>query len=323
MSDKKINEAFVEVLLSRIPKKNQLVDYIADALSIEKETAYRRLRNVTMFTFSEIAILARKLNFSVDEIIINAEKQVPISNMMLHSYFSEKGEATDEWKDQSYEHIVGLIQESDSEFGMALKNIPLPLLSPYVALSKFYKFKYEQHANNPSRAILFKEIKLQDTKENNFDNTNIIFQQISHTIYIWDRKIIPTIIDDINFFKSLGLMDNDDVLSLKNELIALMNELEETTAKGYFEATENKIDFYISDEDIDSTYVYFSSEKICLSAVISHLYYSIISHNNQSKCKEVKDWIASMKYNSTLISGTGGKERIQFFNKQREIISTL
>ncbi len=317
------NEAFVEVLKSKILKKTQLADFIAETLSIEKETAYRRLRGGTMFTFSEVAILAKKLNFSVDEIILNAEKETPITNMMLKSYYSEKRTEVDEWEAMSVNYIKEFAEEADSEFGMALKSIPFPVLLPYKNISKYYKFKYLQHENNPSRAIPFKEVKLTDWGDETVQNTQHMFHKISHTIYIWDKKIIPIIIDDIRYFKSIGLIEEDEIKEVKRELFLMIDELESVASKGVFDDTGNKCDIYISDEDIDSTYTYLWSEKICLSILITHLFYSIMSYNNKGKCKEVRDWITSMKYNSTLISGTGGKERVLFFKQQREVIETL
>ncbi len=37
----------------------------------------------------------------------------------------------------------------------------------------------------------------------------------------------------------------------------------------------------------------------------------------------LKDWIQSLKKFSTMISESGEMQRIQFFNRQREIINTL
>ncbi len=323
LSDKMINEAFVEVLMKKIPKKTQLANFIAETLSIEKETAYRRLRGVSMFTFNEVAILAHKLNFSVDEIIINTEKSTPITDMMLKSYYADKNEDIKENELNSENYVEIFAQQPDSKFGMALKSIPFPVLLPYDNISKYYKFKYVQHENNPSNPTLFKDIKLNGWDSNNMEAAYYMFHQINHTIYIWDKKIIPIIVDDIKYFKSLGLMDNTDIQAIQKELLLLMDDLEATASKGVFEDTGKKCDIYISDEDIDSTYTYFWSEKLCLSVLITHLFYAIMSYNNKSKCKEAIDWITSMKSNSTLISGTGGKERVLFFNQQRDIIETL
>lgn len=323
ISDKIINEAFVEALLNKIPKKAKLADFIVDTLHIEKETAYRRLRSVTMFSFYEITLLAKKINISLDEIIINCGKELPVTDMMIRSYYEEKKENVNDLKESSLAFVSELAKQPFSEFGAALKSIPYPFMSTYQSISRYYKLKYEQHKNNPSQTLLFKEISLSESDTDPLTDEYAIFQEITHTVYIWDKKIIPIIINDIKHFRSLGIMDDNDVETLKKELLQLVNQLESIATHGMFESTGNKVDIYISDEDIDSTYTYLWSEQLCLSTLVTHMCYMLLSYNNQIKCKETIDWITSMKFNSTLISGTGGKDRVLFFNRQRELIKSL
>lgn len=53
--------------------------------------------------------------------------------------------------------------------------------------------------------------------------------------------------------------------------------------------------------------------------------YSINSITTQDSemFNSLKDWIQSLKKFSTMISESGEMQRIQFFNRQREIINTL
>lgn len=324
LSDKLLNEVFVETLKNKIPKKTQLANFISEILAMEKETAYRRLRGVTMFTFGEAAILSQKLNFSLDEIVINIEQSKTVSNMMMNSFYAEKKKGTEENSYSAISFVKDFVEDKNAEFGMALKSIPFPMLIPYKSISDYYKYKYKLHEKETSHPLHFKDIKqLLDWEKENVEGTYDLFHNISHTIYIWDKKIIPIIVQDILYFKSLGLMTDNDVADLKKELFLLMEELETIASKGVFEDTGNKCDIYISDEDIDTTYSYLWSETRCASILITHFMYMLISYNNKSKCEETRNWVTSMKFNSTLISGTGGKDRVLFFKQQREAIETL
>lgn len=323
MSDDLINEAFVEVLKNKIPKKTQLADFIAEALSVEKETAYRRLRGVTMFTFGEVITLAKKLNISIDEISIDLEKTSPVTNMMMRSYYDESKPEDAFIEQSSSVFLRQFVKQPNAEFGTALRSIPYQLLLEFDGLSRYYKFKYIQHAGNPISRKSFKEIQLKDSDIKNTEDAFFLFQDIPYSIYIWDKKIIPIVVDDIHYFHSLGFMDDRDVKLLKKELLHFITKMEDLIIRGRFERTGNKVDIYISDEDIDSTYTYFTSSQLCMSMLITHLSYIMMSFNNKSKCKETIDWITSMKFNSTLISGTGGKERVLFLNQQRKVINTL
>lgn len=324
LSGKVLNEVLVSVLQEIIPKKTQLANVISEILSMEKETAYRRLRGVTMFTFGEVAVLSQKFNFSLDEIIINIEKSQSVTNMMLRSFYADKKKETEENAFTTISFVKDFVGDKDSKFGMALKSIPFPMLMPYKYLSDYYKYKYKLHEKEHSHTPHFKDIKqLMEWEDESVEETYFLFHEISHTIYIWDKKIIPIIVEDIIHFRSLGLMREEDVSNLKRELLLLMNEMETIASKGIYEDTGNKCDIYISDEDIDSTYAYLWSENRCASLLITHLLYVLTSYNNKSKCEEVRSWIKSMKFNSTLISQTGGKERVLFFKQQREAIAAL
>ncbi|MDR1201765.1 MAG: hypothetical protein LBL58_09090 [Tannerellaceae bacterium] len=301
-----------------------MANIISEALSMEKETVYRRLRGVTMFTLAEVAVLSQKFNFSLDEIIIDVEKSTSVTNMMLRSFYAEKKKETEENAYSTISFVEDFIKDKDTQFGMALKSLPFPVIMPYKSISDYYKYKYKLHEKDLSKPLYFKDVRqLLEWEQGSMDETYNLFRNISHTIYIWDKKIIPIIVNDIIYFKSLGLMDKEDVADLKKELLSLMDSMEETASKGIFNNTGNKCDIYISDEDIDATYAYLWSENRCTSLLITHHMYILVSYNNKSKCKEIRDWVSSMKFNSTLISGTGGKERISFFKQQREVIENL
>jgi hypothetical protein len=324
LSDRVLNEVLVHTLQRVIPKKTQLANMISETLSMEKETVYRRLRGVTMFTLSEVAALSQKFNFSLDEIIIGIEQEASVSNMMLNSFYAEKKKETEKNAYATIGFVEDFVKDKNTQFGMALRSLPFPVIMPYKGISDYYKYKYRLHEKDLSKPLYFKEAKqlLEWEQESMLDTYNL-FRKISHTIYIWDKKIIPVITNDILYFKSLGLMDKEDVAELRKELLSLMDSMEETASKGIFNNTGNKCDIYISDEDIDASYAYLWSENRCTSLLITHYMYLLISYNNKSKCQEIKDWVNSMKFNSTLISGTGGKERILFFKQQREVIENL
>ena len=44
---------------------------------------------------------------------------------------------------------------------------------------------------------------------------------------------------------------------------------------------------------------------------------------HQEVCRDLKEWIQSLKRYSTLISQSGEIQRMIFFTKQREIVDTL
>jgi len=99
-------------------------------------------------------------------------------------------------------------------------------------------------------------------------------------------------------------------------------DLEEVVTSGAHKETGNKFDLYCSSLSFDTSRTYMSSENFCLyhvGALIIRSVYSI----DEVYSHEMKIYINSLKDAAILISGSAEKERIRFFNYQREAISIL
>ncbi len=55
------------IIKERIPKGQNLANYLTDALCLGKEAVYRRLRGEVAFTINEVALLSNKLGISIDQ----------------------------------------------------------------------------------------------------------------------------------------------------------------------------------------------------------------------------------------------------------------
>ena len=108
---------------------------------------------------------------------------------------------------------------------------------------------------------------------------------------------------------------------LKKELLQLLNELEEIATRGTFK-TGREVCIYISNINFEATYSYIASSAYHISLVRVFAINSFATRDEQV-FNSVKEWIHSLKKFSTLISQSGEMQRIQFFNRQREIINTL
>ena len=97
----------------------------------------------------------------------------------------------------------------------------------------------------------------------------------------------------------------------------LVDELEELAMRGKTEAG-NSVRIYVSHINFEATYSYLETSSLQLSMI---RVYSINSITTQDT--EMFNSLKSLKKFSTMISESGEMQRIQFFNRQREIINTL
>ena len=101
-----------------------------------------------------------------------------------------------------------------------------------------------------------------------------------------------------------------------------MNDLEELAIKGEYKETGKSIELYISDLHIDVTYAYICSEKIN-KALLSTFVFYMVTFDKEAIINNLANWIKSLKRCSTLISGIAERDRIIFFDQQREMIGNL
>ncbi|MDR0506282.1 MAG: hypothetical protein LBH32_05650 [Dysgonamonadaceae bacterium] len=320
-----MKDGFVEILENKIPKKTKLARLIADVLRIEKESAYRRLRGVVQFSFNEAVLIAAKMNVSLDEVLL---KPLPTSNvkkiMALPTIHPEItwNEENEETIDANINYLKDLVKQPFSEYGLAVKSIPFSLFSSYSLISRFYILKYFYHHGHPQNPVPFSKVyesQKQVIAREEFYN---LYQRISNTFYVWDKKIISAIVEDIQYFKGIHLIKDNEVFELKKELHRFLNAMEHLSNEGKFKETGNKFDLYISNVDIDINYSYMWSEKMQLCMFNAFILFATSSHDEAS-VRTVSDWIQSIKRCSTRISGNENRERIMFFDRQRDIVNRL
>lgn len=324
MNDSSLHDALVDVLITKYPKKSKLADFIAETLCLEKETSYRRLRGDVHFTLRETGILASKLNISLDDLVRKINPAFSSGEKMVMGlpvdYLIETYDKTQLLNIIS--HLELLSTEANSEHAAALSGIPFSLFLQYSLLARFFRLKYINHADNSLRSIPFEKIVETEAKIEYRNELYLLYREISYTYYIWDRKIIPALVNDIKYANSIRLIKDSEVQQLKHELFRFLNDLEHLAAKGKFDETGNKFELYISDAHIDTTYAYTYSDKRYTSMLSSFILF-VTSSEDYVSFERISGWVKSLRRFSTLVSGIGERERILFFDEQREIVNTL
>lgn len=83
-----------------------------------------------------------------------------------------------------------------------------------------------------------------------------------------------------------------------------------------------KVWIYLSNIDFESNYVYLSGDGYeCAYLDVYQL--NSLATTDPVACKMHREWLESLRKYSTLISASGEKERVAYFNKQRVYINEL
>lgn len=128
-------------------------------------------------------------------------------------------------------------------------------------------------------------------------------------------------VNDIKYFMRVQLIREEDVRKLKEELYALIDDIEDIAVRGT-NALGNKVHIYVANTNFETTYTYAESSTGKLSLLRVFTLNTATSTDGQIfDC--LKKWILSLRRLSILISECGEMQRVQFFRHQRELVDSI
>lgn len=313
-----LNESFLNAIKEKFPKQTMLITAVEDILKIERESAYRRIKGIVQFSIREMGILAQHLKISLDNLLV--DDNINVVHIHILRPRLENSLEIRAQRVKTYLEKIKLIEDSpDSEMGVAYSNIPMEFYTPYQNLFKFIYFRWGNYYVGPEKYKDFALWKVPDDICNYHSNILCMRNKIQKMLYVWDKSIIWDLVKDLTYFASAKMIEEEDVVKIKDDLHGMLNDLERTIAAGGPDNNPDKIQFYISHAKIGVTYSYLWSEKYAASYITTLVMQSTVNEDKVT-CRNVRQWIKSMRKVSTLISGTGDKERILFFKEQHQIV---
>jgi len=317
-----LNQRFLDILVEKYPQKKELSHLLMDILPIEKEAIYRRLRGEVPFAINELGVVAEALDISVDRLIgymhvdfIPRSKKYPELN-------------TDD-ENQNYRALVNYVEKIKeisaqpySKHVHAMSYLPLGVCASYPYLLKFKIYMYFHLYGEIDSLKTYKSLELSDKVKKTFAQMGYYLDRISQTSYVWERSLLPHLIENIRYFIAIKLLTPEDIRALKEDLTRMLDDLENSAIKGIFKNTGNKFSLFISSVHMGFTHGYLWSEKSCVSITSMYIIQTFASFD-EATCKHTEESIYSLSKLSTLISITGEKERLAFFREQRKLLELL
>ncbi|MCD8260690.1 MAG: hypothetical protein LUD15_03710 [Bacteroides sp.] len=293
-----------------------------ELLSIEKEAVYRRLRKDVAFSFAEIEKIARNYSISLDNIMENHSMEEIIFHLLDFDFFTIS-EAQMRYTQLCIDKVSTVKNDPDSEAGFAYNTLPLTLVNSkrhkQIYLFNLHKWMYQygKYTVLPH----FREITASEELLRFNDLYRKAIMQTHYTYYIFDEKIFQCLVNDILYFRRIKYMTAEEVEILKQELFALLDYIEQIATYGVFE-NGKKVDIYVTQMSIETSYNYIDSRDCCYSYIKLFNLNDIFSRNANT-IPQLKDWSQSLKKSSFKISVSNEMERIHYFERQRNIVKTL
>lgn len=318
MNKDTIYENFVEILKERIPERGKLSTMLADMLLLEKEAVYRRLRGEVPFSFSEVAIIASQLDISLDNIVGNTSSKSRSLQMRLIDF--ENSTDADYTMQLHYANMLEKAKEDpDSEAATVANQIPINLCIEHNQLYKFHRLKWlYQFGRKP---VTFKDVVVPDRIKEMNVKTIRETKEIGKTYYVWDEKVINSLVSDILYFASIRLIEKEEVAMLKEDLRCFLDKFEKMTMNGQYD-TGKEVYVFIASVSFETGFSYIQTKDYCLTDIRTFTLNDTISLDKQV-FEMIKKWTQSLIRTSTLISGSNEVQRIMFFDNQRKIVEAI
>jgi len=312
---------FLEALSERYPRKVDLVVALMDILPIEKESIYRRLRKDILFSTEEVMQIAGAWNISLDNIVSTIPHKTRPFQFSLVDYVNP---SEDDYK--LLEQFVGTLtlaaQDPESEWTEISDSLPGSIYNKSEHLLRFCTMKWLYKYGSPEESVPLSEIRVPErTRQLEREYVDRI-HDIPKVNFIFDTRFIEHLVDDIVYSRSIRTVTDDELVTLKGELLELVDQMEDFALKGYFPDTGNKFFFYLSHTHVETEYIFLTSQYVNMS-IVKMLERNGVLAFDKTILDRLKNTIHAAKRLSVLMSLSNRLELIRFFDKQRETIEAM
>ncbi|MDR1880073.1 MAG: hypothetical protein LBQ78_04005 [Tannerellaceae bacterium] len=320
MKAETLNDSLIEAMKEKIPRGVNLVNVLMNVLFIGKEAVYRRLRGEVPFTFEEASVISNSLGVSLDQVTGTCSKKNALFGLDFINYENPI--------DTYYLNIQNSIQifnairgNATLEWYIASNVIPQVFYLDHDNLSRFFLFKWMYQHEKVNQVKYFSELQMPDQLQEIQKMYVEISKRVPSANFIWDNMVFHNLINDVRYFSDVNLLTDEEKETLKKEIINLIDNLEELAQQGKH-PNGNRVIIYISNINFDASYSYLEADNFKCS---SFNIYSInsITTVDIGVFEAQKSWIQSLKKYSMMISVSGEMQRIQFFERQRQLVHEL
>jgi len=188
-------------------------------------------------------------------------------------------------------------------------------------IARFYLFKWVYQYGQYSR-IPYQEIRMDEQYRSLQRELARLGQTIDSTSFVLDPLTFYYLINDIKYFSCLYMLTKEDITCIQNDLYDILDEMEWICKNGCFRRTGKEVFFYVSNTNFPSNYSYLQIGSKMISLIKVFLLNDLTSTRYEA-FKQTQAWVQSQKRYATLISQSGARFRMLYFQHQRELVDSL
>jgi hypothetical protein len=320
-----VQQLFFQHVKAKLPGHLSLVDEVAEFLNISNDSAYRRIRGEKPISFEELQKLCTHYEISLDS-FLHLQSDSFIFKGKLKS---DSENSFEDWLENVLAQLQFFNSYQRKHVYFLMKDIP-----PYVhfLIPELARFKYFFWMKSilHYKSLGGVKFSLDDPRYDKYDlivkKMIDLYLKIPMT-EIWNIESIESTLRQIAFYRDAGSFKNpSDVKLLYTKVEELINHLEKQAESG--------LKFNIGQEPTayDSEYRMYVNELILGDNTIfvelddtriTFLNYGVlfVVHTSDERFNsDMSENLDNLIKKSMMISKSGEKERVRFFNQLREKI---
>lgn len=317
MKNFKTQQAFLEVVRTKMPFKASMVDELSDLLQLSRDSTYRRINCKTSLSLDEAFKISETYKVSLDLLQQNQMN----NERIMFSYHSQVFEE----KDLKL-HMKAI--HNDFEKTSYFRN--KKMINSAVDIPLFYYFKYE---NLAKFKLLYWDSSFLSTQKVRLDPDDVDKELISlgkkiyrayaiiPSVEIWTNTTINSTLEHIQFCQESEMITKEWALTLYEEIEKLLFDLRENAISSKRTTSSSSFELYISDISLGNNVSIVHLDKFRV-AYMSVNTFGILKTEQLSFINRLEEWTDQVLQKSTLISGSSEKQRIQFFNRLLKHVET-
>ncbi|WP_201983430.1 helix-turn-helix domain-containing protein [Hymenobacter rubidus] len=318
---------FLQQVKAQLLPHQSLVEEIADVLGLSTDSAYRRIRGEKPLDLPEVQKIGARFRVSIDQYLFPQTEGILFTGRQP----LQQDHALERWL-QDVENQLTLVNRFlDSHIYFIIKDIPLfyHFQIPELAEFKFFFWMKSILHDDQLRGVKFR---LGDAR---YSHLHVACQRIIKlytqvaTTEIWNVESLNSALRQIQFYHESGNFASDDDVRLLYAKVSELLDYVETQA-------EHGVKCILSQVPASTAppYRLFVNELILgdntFAAELGNTRITFLNHSVLyfvgTRDEGFNDFmfahLSNLMKKSTLISGTGEKERTQFFNSLRRNLHT-
>lgn len=316
------HKAFCDLLSDKIPNRKELVAYISRELHLDKRAVYRRLEGEHQFRINEVLQLCPLLDISLDKIALKKESDYQPPRILYFPFgkMTKKEYATiNYWLDR----YKSAVNETESYIMLSCNILPDIFCFQHDYLARFYRLKWAYYMGDPSDRY-----RMDDEPAMHPAHLSVIKDYIQTVfrfpklIIIWDYNIIPSIIEDIEYFTQIGYLTLEHRARLREELLLIINQIDDLCKELTTPEDAGNFTFAVSSTYLPKNHTVFKGADFKVS--IDSAFYTTFLYVSDSRIVDsVEHIILTTLKSSVIISQSNENERLHFVASQKALIDKI